>query len=92
MKCGTIVCTVRELEAGRPPSQVNVFAYIFVSGFGEERGRERGKREGGMEGDRDEGVRERGGEKRRELEREVGGESCAASFRAESIHHCQRRV
>ena len=57
-----------------------------------EGGREGRGREGGMERDRDEGVRERGGEKRRELEKEVGGESCAASFRPESIHHCQRRV
>jgi hypothetical protein len=29
VRCGTIVCSVRDLEAGRPPSQVTVFAYLF---------------------------------------------------------------
>lgn len=31
VKCGTIVCSVRELEAGKPPSQLTIFAYLFVS-------------------------------------------------------------
>ena len=30
VRCGTIVCDVRELEAGAPPSQLTVFAYLFV--------------------------------------------------------------
>ncbi|CAI8001664.1 hypothetical protein GBAR_LOCUS3243, partial [Geodia barretti] len=29
VRCGRIKCTVRNLEAGRPPSQVTIFAYLF---------------------------------------------------------------
>ena len=31
VRCERIKCTVRNLEAGRPPSQVTIFAYLFVS-------------------------------------------------------------
>ena len=31
VRCGQIVCNIDELEPGTPPSEITVFAYLFVS-------------------------------------------------------------